>query len=115
MSADVDTLTPGDAQSAMAAPLSEEEVESIAETLRILAEPTRIRLIEALKEGGSVTVGGLAACVRVTQQTVSRQLAVLYRAGIVRRRREGMCVHYELADWTGWWLIDQLASASGTG
>jgi DNA-binding transcriptional ArsR family regulator len=112
MSTDVDTLNLEDSEPATAGPLSEEKVESIAETLRILAEPTRIRLIEALKEGGSVTVGGLAACVRVTQQTVSRQLAVLYRAGIVRRRREGMCVHYELADWTGWWLIDQLAGAT---
>lgn len=83
----------------------------IAAVLRALGDPTRIRLIEVLNDRGGATVSALAACVPVSQQRVSQQLAVLYEAGIVRRRREGMWVRYELVDWTGWWLVEQLASA----
>lgn len=92
-------------------PLAVETVESLAEMLRILADPTRIRLVEALNARGRASVGALAACLPVTRQGVSRQLGILHRAGLVSRRREGMRVSYELADWTGWWLIEQLAAA----
>jgi DNA-binding transcriptional ArsR family regulator len=96
-------------------PLAEETIESLAATLRILADPTRIRLIEALNDCGSATVGALASCVPLTRQGVSRQLGILFQAGLVRRRREGMWVQYELADWTGWWLVEQLAGAISAG
>jgi DNA-binding transcriptional ArsR family regulator len=96
-------------------PLAEETIESLVETLRILADPTRIRLIEALNGRGRASVGSLAAYLPVTRQGVSRQLGILHRAGLVSRRREGMRVSYELADWTGWWLIEQLAAALGDG
>lgn len=94
-------------------PFAEETVESVAETLRVLADPTRIRLIEALNGRGRASVGVLAAYLPVTRQGVSRQLGILHRAGLVGRRREGMSVSYELTDWTGWWLIKQLAAALG--
>ncbi|HET7177737.1 MAG TPA: metalloregulator ArsR/SmtB family transcription factor [Solirubrobacterales bacterium] len=91
--------------------LSDETVESVAAMLRVLAEPTRIRMIEILNQHGRATVSALCACLPVTQQNVSKQLWVLHQAGIVRRRREGNWVHYELADWSGVWLIEQLAAA----
>ena len=91
--------------------LSDTTVESIAAMLRVLADPTRIRLIEVLNERGRATVSALTACLPVTQQNVSKQLAVLHQAGIVSRHRQGVWVHYELADFTGWWLVEQLAGA----
>jgi DNA-binding transcriptional ArsR family regulator len=42
---------------------------------------------------------------------VSKHLRVLYQAGIVRRRRDGMWTHYELADFVGMWLIEQVGAA----
>lgn len=83
--------------------------------LRALGDPTRIRLIEVLNDRGGATVSALTACVPVSQQRVSQQLAVLHEAGVVRRRREGMWVRYELVDWTGWWIVEQLASALDAG
>jgi DNA-binding transcriptional ArsR family regulator len=83
----------------------------VAAMLRALGDPTRIRLIEVLNDRGGATVSALAACVPVSQQRVSQQLAALHEAGIVRRRREGMWVRYELVDWTSWWIVEQLASA----
>jgi ArsR family transcriptional regulator len=92
-------------------PLSEEAVESVAAMLRVFADPNRIRLIEALNYRGRSTVSALAACLSVTQQNVSWQLRVLYQAGIVSRHRDGLWVHYELTDFTGWWLVERLAAA----
>lgn len=97
-------------QIAASAPrLGGETVESIAAMLRVLADPTRIRLIETLNDRGRATVSALSAGLPVTQQNVSKQLSILHQAGIVNRRREGVWVHYELTDFTGWWLIEQLA------
>jgi DNA-binding transcriptional ArsR family regulator len=67
-------------------------------------------LIELLNDRGSATVSAPTACVPVSQPSVSKQLGVLHRAGIVSRRREGMWVCYELGDFAGLWLIQQLAS-----
>lgn len=91
-------------------PLAEEVVESIASWLGVIAEPSRIRLIEVLNRGGA-TAQGLAAQLRMTRPNVCRHLGVLHQAGIVKRRRAGSWVEYELADWTGWWLIEQVGGA----
>jgi DNA-binding transcriptional ArsR family regulator len=93
--------------------LSERTVESLAAVLRVLADPTRIRLIEALEAGGRSTVSSLTSRLPVSQQSVSRQLGVLHQAGIVARRREGIWVRYELCDWTGAWVLRQLAAGIG--
>lgn len=94
---------------------SDETIGSIAAMLRVLGDPTRLRLIELLNGRGRATVGALTACLPVTQQCVSKQLSVLYQAGVVRRQREGVWVQYELADFSGWWLVEQLASALADG
>lgn len=86
-----------------------ENVDDLAEMLRILADPTRIRLIDALERHGRSTVSALTSLLPVTQQSVSHQLAILRAAGIVSRSREGVWVHYELRDWIGPWLLHQLA------
>jgi DNA-binding transcriptional ArsR family regulator len=92
---------------AMREPLSDEAIESVAAWLRVIAEPTRIRLMEALN-AGAASVQGLAARVGASRQNVSKHLNVLYQAGIVRRRKVKNHVHYELVDWTGTWLIEQV-------
>jgi DNA-binding transcriptional ArsR family regulator len=95
-------------------PLSDETVEMVSAMLKVLGDPTRIRLIEILNERGSATVSALTACLPVSQQGVSKQLGVLHQAGVVSRRRDGVWVRYELVDFTGWWLVQQLASALST-
>jgi ArsR family transcriptional regulator len=60
--------------------------------------------------GAALSVSALAACLPVSQPGVSKQLAVLHQAGIVRRRRDGVHVRYELVDFACWWVVQQLAS-----
>lgn len=88
-------------------PLPDEAVESIATWLRVIGEPNRIRLIEILNSGGT-GVQDLADRLGTTRQNVSKHLAVLHQAGIVTRRRSKNCVTYELCDWSGWWVIEQV-------
>jgi DNA-binding transcriptional ArsR family regulator len=75
---------------------------------RTLADPTRRALFERLCRDGEQTVGALTARAGVSQPAVSKHLAVLKRAGLVRDRHEGRQTHYSaqpggldpLIDWT---------------
>ena len=78
-------------------PLPDDLVELIAERFRALSEPTRIKLLDRLREG-EATVLDLTEALGTTQQNVSKHLGVLHRAGIVARRRQGNFVYYSLAD-----------------
>lgn len=94
-------------------PLAQDVIESVAAWLSVIAEPHRIRLIEILN-GGGATAQGLAAKLNTTRQNVCRHLGVLHQAGIVSRRRVGNQVEYELIDWSGWWLIEQVGGSVAT-
>ncbi len=72
-------------------------VELIAERFRVLGEPTRIRLLDALRDAPA-TVGALQQATGTSQQNVSKHLGVLLRSGMVRRRKEGNYSVYAIAD-----------------
>ncbi len=90
--------------------LREEVLELVVARLRAIADPNRVRLIGMLNER-DCTVSELAARMATTHQNVSHHLGLLHQAGIVSRRKEGNSVRYSLVDWTGWWLVEQIASA----
>ena len=62
-----------------------------------LADATRLRILGVLADG-EVCVGHIHEALRLPQPTVSRHLMHLRRAGLVRTRRDGLWVHYRLAD-----------------
>jgi DNA-binding transcriptional ArsR family regulator len=68
-----------------------------AEFFKALAHPLRIRILEILRLGEH-SVQELQAALRVEQSTVSQQLALLRRQGIVSARKEGTTVRYEMRD-----------------
>jgi DNA-binding transcriptional ArsR family regulator len=82
---------------------------------KTLADPTRRSLFESLCREGEQTVGALQAQAGISQAAVSKHLAVLRQAGLVRDRHEGRQTHYSaqlgalapLIDWTrqmaGFW------------
>jgi DNA-binding transcriptional ArsR family regulator len=78
-------------------PLPPELIDRIAERFRVLGEPMRIRLLEALRDG-EATVGELQEATGASQQNVSKHLSVLLRAGIVGRRRQGNFAVYSIED-----------------
>ncbi|MFJ2112580.1 MULTISPECIES: ArsR/SmtB family transcription factor [unclassified Streptomyces] len=70
--------------------------EAKAEFFRMLGHPVRIRVLELLQDG-PLPVRELLAVIEVEPSSLSQQLAVLRRSGIVSSRREGATVVYELA------------------
>jgi DNA-binding transcriptional ArsR family regulator len=82
-------------------------VELIAQRFRVLGEPMRIRLLDALREG-PLTVGALQQATGGSQQNVSKHLGVLRDAGLVRRTKEGTFARYEIADETVFAICEQV-------
>ncbi len=76
---------------------SDATLEAIANRFKVLAEPTRLRLLDALRDGER-TVTELAGALDLGQANVSRHLALLRRHGMVARRKEGVRRPYRIAD-----------------
>lgn len=68
-----------------------------SELFAALSHRTRLRLLNLLRTG-ELCVCDLVDGVIAPQPTVSRHLAMLRRAGLVRARKEGLWMHYRLAD-----------------
>jgi DNA-binding transcriptional ArsR family regulator len=77
---------------------------------RALADPTRLAIAVALRDGGELCVCDLAWISERSQNLVSHHLRALRQAGLARSRREGKMVMYELtADGTV--LVDAVLAA----
>lgn len=72
-------------------------VELAAEVFTLLSDPTRIRIILALRDG-ELAVGELAEQVGKTPTVVSQHLAKLRWGKVVLARQEGTRVFYSLID-----------------
>jgi DNA-binding transcriptional ArsR family regulator len=80
-------------------PLPDALVELIAQRFRVIGEPMRIRLLDALRDG-PMTVNELSDKLGASQQNVSKHLGVLAQAGIVGREKDGNRVRCFIADQT---------------
>lgn len=88
-------------------PLPAALVELIAERFRVLSEPMRIRLLDALREGPA-SVQELQRATGASQQNVSKHLGMLLRGGLVSRSRDGSFSRYAIADEGVFQLCDQV-------
>jgi DNA-binding transcriptional ArsR family regulator len=86
-------------------------VEEVARRFSLLADPTRLRIIDALLERADITVSELAAVVGEAAPNVSQHLSRLLAADIVGRRRDGRTVRYSVADPTIRPLCDLVCAA----
>lgn len=69
--------------------------ESAAELFGLLANPQRLRILRAICEEER-SVGDIVAMTQASQPNVSQNLALLYRHGVVARRREGNQIYYRV-------------------
>jgi DNA-binding transcriptional ArsR family regulator len=74
------------------------EAARLADLFKLLADPTRARLLHALLEAGELCVCDLADTVEMPESSVSHALRLLRTAGIVRNRRSGRMIYYSLDD-----------------
>lgn len=69
-----------------------------ADLLKVLGEPTRLRLAVLLAINGETCVCHLAEALGEADFKISRHLGVLKAAGVVEARREGTWMHYRLTE-----------------
>jgi ArsR family transcriptional regulator len=86
--------------------LDERAAEELAATFAVLGDPTRVRLVDALAHG-ELCVSDLSAVVGLSESAVSHQLRLLRSLRIVRARRAGRQVYYQLDDAHIRTLLDQ--------
>jgi DNA-binding transcriptional ArsR family regulator len=91
-------------------PIPVELAEIIAQRLRIIGDPTRIRLLDALRSGER-SVNHLTEQLGTSQQNASKHLGMLLQAGIVSRRKQGTTSWYAIADDSVLALCEQICGA----
>ena len=87
-------------QPLLAAPLEADDAEVLAEVLRALADPARLRLVSLLAAAPNAECCGcdLTEPLGLSQPTVSHHLKVLLEAGLLDRERRGRWVYYALRE-----------------
>ena len=78
-------------------PVSRESLEFIAGRFKVLAEPMRLRILHALQPG-ELSVTQIIENTGASQANISKHLAVLTRAAMVSRRKEGLNAFYSISD-----------------
>lgn len=71
--------------------------EEVSDYFRLLAEPTRLKILNAICDGER-SVSDIVERVEATQTSVSRHLNLMYGKGALKRRRDGQMTFYSIAD-----------------
>src|SRR5260221_7541894 len=79
-------------------PIGETAAAEMAQVLKALGDPVRLRLVSLIgaHQGGEVCVCELTTGFDLTQPTISHHLRVLRQAGIIDSERRGTWVYYRL-------------------
>ena len=85
--------------------LPEGALVEVAAYFQVLAEPTRLQILNILRSGER-NVGELAQLCGFTAANISRHLAVLMQQGLVAREGRGTSVYYRIADGSVYALCD---------
>ncbi len=75
----------------------QDQLEAVAGLFRVLAEPTRLAILQQLKSGPR-SVGELTESLDARQANISKQLGILYDAGLLDRERQGTTVRYAIRE-----------------
>ena len=94
----------------MPSPLPDQLVELIAQRFRLLGEPTRVKLLDAMRSGPA-TAADLQAATGASQQNVSKHLGMLIDSGMVRRVKDGNRAYFSIADDTLFDLCEQVCGS----
>lgn len=75
----------------------EEQIVGLAETFRVLSDPTRLKIVMALAKQ-ELCVLDIAQLLNITESAISHQLRLLRTLRLVKQRKEGKLVFYSLDD-----------------
>jgi len=77
--------------------IEEDEIVDISEIFKLLGDPSRMRIVAALRIK-ELCVGDIAALMEISLSGVSHQLRLLKKSRIVKTRRDGKMMYYSLDD-----------------
>ena len=86
------------AESLRASLHAEAQLEASSISFKALTDPTRVGVLLSLAEGGSCCVCDLSWVVGRDEKLVSHHVRLLKQLGVVRSRRDGRMIMYELTD-----------------
>ncbi|TFG85422.1 MAG: transcriptional regulator [Spirochaetales bacterium] len=92
------TVHPDAVAAAKVAEMPTARLLGVSDLFKVLGDPTRLRILNALAFGDELCVCDLSAALDMTQSAMSHQLAVLRRARLVKPRKDGKVVFYSLDD-----------------
>lgn len=90
--------------------LTPEAMKLVAERFKILSDPMRLRILNAL-ETGEMSVMQITEAMDTSQPNASKHLKTLQDAGLIARRQEGNTVYYRIADETVFQLCDVVCNS----
>ena len=85
--------------------LAPDTLRVVAQRFKVLAEPARLEVLNALR-AGPLNVTGLIEATGLNQANLSKHLQLLHANGFVTRRRDGLFVIYAIADASVFTLCD---------
>jgi ArsR family transcriptional regulator len=74
------------------------ELENVAELLKIIGHPTRLKILQLLKQNGELCVCELLPLLEVSQPNLSQHLSILKLSGLVENKKVGNTIRYRLSD-----------------
>lgn len=92
--------------------LTEPMLGRVAERFKALAEPARLRILNALREQ-EMTVSELGDETGLNQANLSKHLQLLHAQEFVARRKDGLFVYYRIADHDVFQLCDLMCGRIG--
>lgn len=84
-----------------------EKVDFVAQQLKVLSNPDRLKILCVLKDG-EIPVQQIELLTKIQQPTLSQQLTLLRKAELVLTRREGKQIYYRIAQQKTLVLMQQL-------
>ncbi len=76
---------------------SDEELYTMAGIFKAISDPTRLKIIYLLRHG-ELCACEIIAVLEKPQPTVSHHLSILKNVGLLKWRKEGIWMHYQLSD-----------------
>ena len=89
--------------------MGDELLDLKANVLKALGQPTRLKILELLRNGERC-VCEIFPAIKEEQSNVSRHLALMKAAGILASRKQGQMVHYRVRDPQVFKLLDSVSA-----
>ena len=77
--------------------LDQNQLQAVAKLFDLLAEPTRLDILQNLKKK-PLSVGQIVDATQAKQSNISKQLGILHDSGLLKRERQGNLIFYSIAD-----------------